>query len=564
MNLFDPQSIPFSMNGSFLAISWLREDQAYWIRSLRGGDENTDLGRLLRIKIQNPKDGFFEPDIQLTTDCLTFGRGEHYVRFVFANRNCILVEGQGLKLVLELGTGKYNYMQIEGPTAHICQARQDMQCNITISIGTASVEGEWDGLTATGAKLGLENHEKPWAAQLDFYRIRPANEVMSTFAETQKQRQSELAKFRKTLPKVAVGFANGNALASYILWMNYVERGGVLTRDAIYMSKNWMTNIWSWDHCFVALAFAEHDPQAAFEQMEVIFNAQDDSGRLPDFINDRFAYWAFTKPPVHGWTFGCLRKAAPAFYTTDRAAKVLKWLSSQVSNWLDGPNYEGLPAIRHGNDGGWDNATQFLSGAAVATPDLATFVILQLEEIATLHGLIGQETEATIAWQRAELILRRLNELLWDGARFRARNTKTGAFVREGDSLLGTIPLLLGDRLPHATRDVLIAALADPQIFLSSHGLVTEALGSPYHTYNGYWRGPIWAPTTMLMVDALDHCGRSDLADEIAQRFCAMANQSGMAENFDPFSGKGLHDPAFAWTSAVFLVLAQRPAMQNT
>jgi len=35
----------------------------------------------------------------------------------------------------------------------------------------------------------------------------------------------------------------------------------------------------------------------------------------------------------------------------------------------------------------------------------------------------------------------------------------------------------------------------------------------------------------------------------------------GMAENFDPFSGKGLVDPAFTWTSSVFLLLAEQFAM---
>ena len=71
----------------------------------------------------------------------------------------------------------------------------------------------------------------------------------------------------------------------------------MLTRPAIYMSKNWMTNIWSWDHCFVALALP---PDLAWQQMAVIFAAQHPSGRLPDYLNDRFALWAFTKPPVHG------------------------------------------------------------------------------------------------------------------------------------------------------------------------------------------------------------------------------------------------------------------------
>ena len=38
-----------------------------------------------------------------------------------------------------------------------------------------------------------------------------------------------------------------------------------------------------------------------------------------------------------------------------------------------------LPTYRHGNDAGCDKATPFAEGAHVVTPDLATFLILQLD-----------------------------------------------------------------------------------------------------------------------------------------------------------------------------------------
>ena len=62
----------------------------------------------------------------------------------------------------------------------------------------------------------------------------------------------------------------------------------------------------------------------------------------------------------------------------------------------------------------------------------------------------------------------------------------------------------------------------------------------------------------LLFVDAMDRCGRADLGDELARRYTAMAARSGMAENFDAQTGAGLRDPAFTWTSSVFLLLGQR------
>ncbi|WP_138205411.1 MGH1-like glycoside hydrolase domain-containing protein [Haloimpatiens lingqiaonensis] len=82
-----------------------------------------------------------------------------------------------------------------------------------------------------------------------------------------------------------------------------------------------------------------------------------------------------------------------------------------------------------------------------------------------------------------------------------------------------------------------------------------ENLNSKYYTDDGYWRGPIWATSTMLFVYALNECGEYHLAKEVAKKFCNMANKSGMAENFNALIGEGLRDRAFTWTSSVFLIL---------
>ena len=101
----------------------------------------------------------------------------------------------------------------------------------------------------------------------------------------------------------------------------------------------------------------------------------------------------------------------------------------------------------------------------------------------------------------------------------------------------------------------MIAQLLHHGRYLTSHGLATEATDSPLYRANGYWRGPVWAPTTALLADALNRCGRPDVATEIAHRYCDLCNRHGMAENHDAQTGEGLHDSAFAWTSAVFLLM---------
>ncbi len=550
-DMFDPRKVPFSCRGSFIAISWIDGDGdgAFWLRNLRGGDEHTDLGRLLRIEVPGATDW------HLTPDCLTARGPGGAVRFAFDGADRVVIAGQGLTVRLRAGASRYNYAQGSGDAAHLCIATQDLRCNIAADAGTLRVQARWNGLSSDEIVVDLSAGDGGLAASIDLFRIAPKPRVAAPFAEARARMAADFAAFRATLPPVPPEFAAGHLLASYILWSAHVPAEGALSLPAVYMSKNWMTNIWSWDHCFVALAFARGDPAAAFAQMQVIFNAQDGSGRLPDYINDRFAYWAFTKPPVHGWTFACLRAAAPQFYDRDRMAQVLGWLEVQVAFWMSGPRLGNLPAYRHGNDAGWDNATCFAQGGPLASPDLATFLILQLDEIAALHLALGQVDAAQAATLRANDLCNALIGGLWDGSAFFARLTETGAPVQTGQSLLLFLPLALGNRLPAALRDTLLRDLLAPGRYLTAHGLATEATDSPLYRANGYWRGPIWAPTTALFVDALRRCGQETAATDIARRYVAMCDAHGMAENHDAQTGEGLHDPAFAWTSAVFLVL---------
>ncbi len=540
--MFDPKKVPFSYRESFLCISWLED--GFWLRSVRGGDEHTDFGRLLRLEVL--EDGQpCTPEWSLEPDALTARTAKGHLSLAFDGAERIVLQAQGLGLRLSSGASPYNYAQEAADHVHISIARQDLRCEVWPHRGRKSLIAPWNGLAADSITLDLVPEDGMLSASVDLFRVTRLPRPFAPFEAARAAAAAAFATFHAALPPCLPDHAEGHRLAAYILWSGYVPAEGQLTEPAIYMSKNWMTNIWSWDHCFVALALP---PDLAWQQMQVIFAAQHKSGRLPDYINDRFALWAFTKPPVHGWTFAKLGLGH------DR--QVLDWLTLQADSWLHGPSLNGLPAYRHGNDAGWDNATPFAEGAPVITPDLATFLILQMEEIARLHQALGASDLAAKAKSRADDLFAALCRELWTDEGFIARKLD-GATVTCGNSLLLLLPLLLGSRLASPMRDKLLAKLDNPD-FLTPFGLATEATTSPLYRANGYWRGPIWAPTTLLFVDALDRCGRGDLATEIARRYVALCQTNGMAENHDALTGEGLHDPVFAWTSAAYLILANR------
>ena len=92
---------------------------------------------------------------------------------------------------------------------------------------------------------------------------------------------------------------------------------------------------------------------------------------------------------------------------------------------------------------------------------------------------------------------------------------------------------------------------------LTRYGLATELPTSPHYQADGYWRGPIWAPATVLVEDGLRRAGHHRLADEISARFRTLCETHGFAENFDALTGTGLRDRAYTWTAAGYLHLAE-------
>ena len=101
------------------------------------------------------------------------------------------------------------------------------------------------------------------------------------------------------------------ALAAYTLWSATVAPEGMLTRESVLMSKHWMDKVWSWDHCFNALALAPGLPDLALDQFFVPFDHQDDAGALPDSVTHSEVLYNYVKPPIHGWAFQRLRAALP-------------------------------------------------------------------------------------------------------------------------------------------------------------------------------------------------------------------------------------------------------------
>jgi hypothetical protein len=341
-------------------------------------------------------------------------------------------------------------------------------------------------------------------------------------------------------------------LAAYVLWSATVRPAGFLTRPAVLMSKHWMDKVWSWDHCFNALALAAGLPDLAWDQFQLPFEHQDAAGALPDSVTHSEVLYNFVKPPIHGWTLRQLRQKLPAL---DRGELLhaYRLLESWTRFWLTARRVPGhaLAHYQHGNDSGWDNATTFDRYRVIESADLAAFLVLQLRELADLAGHLGLG-EAAGSWTGAADRMRTSLLELWTGHRFVARDPGTRRAWTSA-SLLDLMPIVLAGELPDQVREALVHRI---RAHLTPYGLATELPTSPHYEADGYWRGPIWAPATVLIEDGLRRSGSGELADEISGRFRALCERSGFAENFDALTGTGLRDRAYTWTASGYLILA--------
>ncbi|WP_123043437.1 amylo-alpha-1,6-glucosidase [Cohnella candidum] len=559
---FDLNVVPFSRRESFLAVSLLPgtpdRPEGLYLRTVRGGDDKFGEAFLIELIGADGSPLPFRTDARPERIRLESGSGDAEICMPGGATVRFRARGCGVRLTFR--TGAYDYAcPAVGPSWEVNSFTHECRFLLTPIAGHLHVEAPWDKTKTTRIAAEFVHSQDGTTTEFAVEEYRTVLEPRVSwepFDDAAQRVKAEFAKWLQGSLPVPERLHAGRELAAYITWSCLVPAEGNLTRPAMYMSKNWMTNIWSWDHCFNAMALVRQDPRLAWDQFMLFFDRQAENGLIPDFVNDKYELWNCNKPPIHGWTLSWMM-ARTDYIREEQLREVYGPLSKWTRWWFryrDGDG-DGIPQYNHGNDSGWDNSTVFHRGIPVESPDLAAFLILQAEVLAEIAGRLGMAEEEA-EWRRlADLTYAKMIGHFWKDGRFTACLSGTHE-ESEGDSLLLFVPVLLGKRLPDNIRNALLNGLREKGRFWTANGWATESVSSPFYAPDGYWRGPIWAPSTMLLVEGAAAAGDMELAREAAARFCAMASRSGMAENFDALTGEGLRDRAFTWTSSVFLILA--------
>jgi putative isomerase len=571
----DLSNLSFSRYGSYMVFTQF--PQGLYLRELHhnSGRENV-IKNALRVEVLDREQSIpFTKNVRPTAMQLVSSAGT--VDICFAAPNLIRFRTHGVALRLTSDTAG-NYPVQEGPQEWEFHGWSDYR--LAALHGNVRVDEKWDGISAAPAIAvflpdAQDNISEGFIGDyLTEWNAPPqaGESYDAAAAGVAADYRAWIAKF----PPVPAAMRETSERAAYLDWSDVVAPLGHIDRPGMLMSKNWMVSIWSWDHCLNAMAMINVDPNFAWDQFMIPFDQQDKDGALPDRMDDFEASFRHTKPPVHGWVLRWMMDHSNAI-TPER----MRQIYVPLSRWTDwyfkykDADHDGLPEYNQGDDSGWDNSTIFLSAPPIEAPDLAAFLVVQMDVLSDIATKLGKPDDAAKWHARADALLARMIAAYWHDGQFVARR----AFTHEDaprTSLILYVPIILGKRLPEPMRSQLIARLFEPGRFLTPNGLATEELQSPHYVAGGYWLGPIWAPTVYMIGEGLREDGRADLEQDLRTRLCNMVARSGFAENFDAITGAGSvfpdlvapdherRDPSYSWTSSVYLIYAQEEAREQT
>jgi glycogen debranching enzyme len=558
MDDFSVREIPFSRQGSWFCLSPVVAQATYaddvHLVSHRNG-MHAVLGLTpVADDVRVPTETTANPAV------LTWTAGRGRVAAAFESPSVLRIAGQGFGLrvtaaaaTLTPFSGTYFFRDPATSSYVFTSYETGHRYRVTGLSGAVRELGATAlGTAERGVVLGADGGA--WEVALEeLTTARPAHPARGRFDDVVAAARQAFAEFADAVAPWRGDRTPAAALACYVLWSATVAPGGFVGRSGVLMSKHWMDKIWSWDHCFNALALASGAPGPAWDQLQVVFDHQTAEGALPDSITHAEILYNFVKPPIHGWAVARLRERLPHGLPAPELPRLYRQLAAWTTFWLDHRRAPGqpFPHYEHGNDSGWDNATVFDGGRPVRSADLPAFLVLQMRELARLATEIGDPAAAARWTHEAGTMRTALLTGLWGGDRFTSR-TVNGT-PRTTASLLDLMPVILGAELPATVRTAVSAAVAE---HLTPVGLATERADSPHYEADGYWRGPVWAPATVLVEDGLRRGGEIELADRISARFRAVCEKSGFAENFDALTGQGLRDRAYTWTASAYLLLA--------
>ncbi len=288
-------------------------------------------------------------------------------------------------------------------------------------------------------------------------------------------------------------------------------------------SKSHYVGLWLWDSALHALAYRHVDPQLARNQLRAMLACQLPDGMLPDAVYDEGVVATIdhpikaqvTKPPILAWAALKLDETSPSLEFLQEIYIPLVRLNSWWFTMNDDDG-DGLAQYNHPYSSGLDNNPLWDYGMPVESPDLNTYLCVQMGSLALIAERLGMVAEGAMWRRRTAAIVQRMITDFWDeqAGLFRALYNEQPIPVVTPFNLY---PLWTG-QLPQHISDRLLAHLTNPAEFWGEYALPSVARNDPHYDPECMWRGPVWANVNYFFIEALRQLGQQDLANTLRRK----------------------------------------------
>lgn len=366
------------------------------------------------------------------------------------------------------------------------------------------------------------------------------------------------------IPPVAERYRRTYAYAWWIMANNLISPQGNVTFESMAPSKINYVGLWLWDNALHSLAFRHIDADLARNQIRAMLAHQLPNGMLPDAIYDEGVVSTIdhpfvgevTKPPILAWAALKLHEADPDLDFLQEIYVPMVRLNAWWFSMNDDDG-DGLAQYNHPYSSGLDDSPLWDYGMPVESPDLNTYLCVQMGSLAVMAELLGMHMEAAMWRRRAASIVQRMIEDFWD--------EEAGLFwVLKDEQPVRVVtpfnlyPLWTGQLSEHM-RSRVLDHLRNPAEFWGEFILPTVARNDPHYDPNRMWRGPVWANINYFFVEALRQVGETGLAAELRTKTLDLImRHKNIYEYYNGETGDAPSTAAdiFGWTAAVFIDMA--------
>ena len=349
------------------------------------------------------------------------------------------------------------------------------------------------------------------------------NNVVPQFSAIYESAETRWKEWFDKVPNVAAPHLRTFTYAWWVMANNLIQPQGSIVYEAMMPSKVNYVGLWLWDSAMHALAFRHVDPELARNQIRAMLEFQLPDGMLPDAIYDEGVISEIdhpipaevTKPPILAWAALKLHETAPDLdFLEEIYVPLVRWNAWWFS--MNDDDVDGLAQYNHPYSSGLDDNPLWDYGMPVESPDLNTYLCIQMGSLAMIAEILGMDSEANMWRRRSTSIVQRMIQDFWDNEKgvFQAMYNDEPIPVLTPFNLY---PLWTG-QLPKELNQRLIQHLTDPSEFWGEYLIPSVARNDQHYEPSKMWRGSIWVNINYFFIEALRQIGEDDLADEITQK----------------------------------------------